>query len=127
MTVTRLEILKHELAHCLGFLMAGAQAVKLVVREDSGDATPSWPDNRCSAAQFITGIVAGRAFVTEAMDVSLDEAELAVHDPEFVAAIAARVLPIVADRLECAEPLLAEMLAAFEESDMLILTPQAFH
>lgn len=131
MSVPDRAILLHEIAHAIALLLpqgGGALAVKIILRPDRGEAIPSFPNNVCTDAQFLAGLIGGLAYRTEGMDCSEDDAQIAAFDPELVAAVTARVLPFVEDRLECVTASMVDaMLATLEEEGALILTPEVKH
>lgn len=124
-------VLLHELAHGIALLLpqgGGALAVKIILRPDRGEAIPAFPNNACSDEQFLAGLIGGLAHRTDDMDCSEDDSQISAFDPELVAAVTARVLPIVEDRLECVtDSMVDAMLAAIKEDGALILTPQIMH
>jgi hypothetical protein len=122
------DMLKHELAHAIGCLIAGAEAVKIILREDHAETVPAWPGNVCSDEQLLSGLIAGRAHVVAGMSTVLDEDQIQAADPEAVERIAAKIMPEVVDRLECVT--IAEinaMLSALAEDGALLITPLAVH
>jgi hypothetical protein len=125
MMATDADMLRHELAHAIGCMIAGANAVKITISDHHAQTVPAWPGNVCSDEQLLTGLIAGRAYVVAGMSTVIDEDQIAEADPEVVERIEALILPEVQARLAAVGPTdIASMLAVIAETGGLILRPE---
>ena len=128
MSVSDSDMVRHEVAHSIGALIAGATSVEIVLKVGYAEAIPRWPGGSPSEEQFLTALLAGRAHVVPGMDTSLDDRQIDDADPALVARLEEEIMEEVRDRLECVGPAeINAMVATIREMGAIELKPMRSH